>query len=1357
MKRILCSILALTLLLGMVTVSGSPAASAVSANVALGKSVAFGYGSELTSSDGNYSVTAVKAGTSVLTDGVNNSPNWWVNNGNPYVALKSTVITGPYIFSVDLGAQYDAEQVRIYSYGRPDWSVYPVEQVSFTVSSDGSNWQSLGTVKLENATVNTVEDPRYEGSYVDIYCFTLDISATGRYIRATFPTNASGLVGIGEIEVYGQKVPGVISTGASVTYFGHSGETGTDANWSSAAVNSGLSVLTDGVANSPNWWVNNGNPNIGLKNAILAGPYVFNLDLGSQSTVRQISAYFYSRTDWGVDAPNTVTYSVSTDGCKWTEVGSVEKAKATTATVEDSRNPDAQSPTIYRFALDLSAVDARYVKITFSTNAAGLVGLQEIEVSGVKKAITNLALGRMANASYYDYTITGGGTGYEATGTTKADGSRYTVTEVELASASRLTDGTVINSSAATYPSNWASQKWNSGSIMGKYLQIYRNDSRIITLDLGAVRNITGIRMHFAAVEAMGFYMPTNVTYYLSEDGETFYEAADVWNYQSTADGNDSNISCSGTKPRHEWYAAQNLNYNARYVKVIFPVNVYILSDELQVYGCETLSSGAANLTACPKYDPLEKYVGHFANLEQSGGVKNEFMAYSGWYINSDGSEVYNTYKTQKEYMCAIAYVDGNGVPTDWLFDDVTVMGHYYTSSGTFNSYKAGYTSGSYYADKDDWYEWLCYAFGKDAKGNDLSYNGESVINLEALEAAAASAKETLNDPDYKVGVKLVLFPAVEYQNNWGTLNGKKIDFTVSGAGSQEAALTNRKAAYQWYVDTAVEMWEQAGFEHLELTGFYYYEETIHESTDRIAKAATQALTEIVHTHATPSTNTRPATTSAEGGKLRIYQLPFYQSEGYWNWAEYGFDYALMQPNYSFYDMYTLTQLEECGDLCEYYGLGMQMEFGGAASTAYHEKFKDYLTYGDDFGYQNAVLSWYMSTWGCINMATNSNGTRYLYDMVYDFVKTQNANLIDLCAHTAQTASGICHYCGQDLTPDDDDSNESEPDIVTIPTLTAKSFSLSFESEILVNFYYAISDVTEVVEQGMLVFYGASTAPDVTKADEIYPNSLYNETTGLYTSTTAGIAAKEMGDARYYAAYAKLSDGTYAYSPLYAYSPKKYAYNMLSRASTSEKQKALCVAMLNYGAEAQKYFSYNTDSLMNADLTDEQKAMVVPYDATLFKGAVAADAAKTVNFTKTATGFGSRSASVSFEGAFAINYYFAPGASVAGDMTLYYWTPKAYAAADVLTPDNASGSLAMTANASGTYWGQVSGIAAKNLDDTYYVAGVYTDPEGTSYCTGVIAYSLSRYCLNNAKDGNTMQELAAATAMYGYYAKAYFA
>ena len=313
-----------------------------------------------------------------------------------------------------------------------------------------------------------------------------------------------------------------------------------------------------------------------------------------------------------------------------------------------------------------------------------------------------------------------------------------------------------------------------------------------------------------------------------------------------------------------------------------------------------------------------------------------------------------------------------------------------------------------------------------------------------------------------------------------------------------------------------------------------------------------------------------------------------------------------------------------------------------------------------------------------------------------------------------------------------------------------KGFTLSFEDDILVNLYYNISDAASVAEHGMLVFYADPGAADIAAADAVYTGSA---ATDSYIATTAGIAAKEMGDDRYYCAYAKLADGTYVYSELKQYSPKQYALNRLEK-SEDENMKALCVALLNYGAAAQTYFGYNTDALMNATLTAEQQALVVAYNASYFKGAVAADSTKAAAFVSTNSGFSSKAASVSFEGAFAINYYFAPSAAVEGQLQMYIWTPEDYAAAAELTADNASKVVDMAAQADGSYWAAVTGIAAKNLDETYYVAAVYTDADGVTHCTGVIAYALSKYCMNN--DSGSMGELAQNTAMYGYYADIYF-
>ena len=365
---------------------------------------------------------------------------------------------------------------------------------------------------------------------------------------------------------------------------------------------------------------------------------------------------------------------------------------------------------------------------------------------------------------------------------------------------------------------------------------------------------------------------------------------------------------------------------------------------------------------------------------------------------------------------------------------------------------------------------------------------------------------------------------------------------------------------------------------------------------------------------------------------------------------------------------------------------------------------------------------------------------------------------------------GVCTICGATITEPTDPTEPVDPSEPTEPTdpseptdptepsepaepvLSGKNFSLSFEDEILVNFYFTAENVSDA-EIGMLVFYEDPGTADYAKADHVY-TAVLNAAPNLYASTTDGIAAKEMGDIRYYAAYAKNSDGSYVYSPIYEYSPKKYALSRLAN-STDENMKALCVAMLNYGAAAQNYFNYRTDDLMNASLTAEQQALVVSYDPALFAGAVPADPSKAGSFAKTEVGFSSRSATVSFDGAFAINYYFQPNAAIDGEISFYYWTAEDYAAASTLTTANATGRMLMTVNGDGSYYARVTGIAAKQMDDTYYVAAFYTS-DFEVCCTGVIAYSLSKYCMNNAVAGNEMQELAAQTAVYGHHAKLYF-
>ena len=92
-----------------------------------------------------------------------------------------------------------------------------------------------------------------------------------------------------------------------------------------------------------------------------------------------------------------------------------------------------------------------------------------------------------------------------------------------------------------------------------------------------------------------------------------------------------------------------------------------------------------------------------------------------------------------------------------------------------------------------------------------------------------------------------------------------------------------------------------------------------------------------------------------------------------------------------------------------------------------------------------------------------------------------------------------------------------------------------------------------------------------------------------YCFTYTGVAAKEMGDTLT-AVLEFTRDGVDYSGTVDTYSLKEYAMERLAN-SDNEKFKTLLVDLLNYGAAAQNYFEYRTDSLVNADLTDEQRAL----------------------------------------------------------------------------------------------------------------------------------------------------------------------
>ena len=323
------------------------------------------------------------------------------------------------------------------------------------------------------------------------------------------------------------------------------------------------------------------------------------------------------------------------------------------------------------------------------------------------------------------------------------------------------------------------------------------------------------------------------------------------------------------------------------------------------------------------------------------------------------------------------------------------------------------------------------------------------------------------------------------------------------------------------------------------------------------------------------------------------------------------------------------------------------------------------------------------------------------------------------------------------------------PEQLVDPVVTPKSPALSFNGMVCYNVFFTAEELGDLTadDLGMAVFDSYDPEGTVDTAKDVIMGA--TQIDGQYMIATNGIHAKYLGDTQYFRVFAKKADGTYVYSKMVGYSAVDYAKNALKK-SDDVKLKQLVVAMLNYGAEAQKFFGYKTDDLMNKDLTADDQALLAGFEASSLNAVGKVDASKVGVFASTG-GFTKRSPAISFKGAFEINYFFTPANAVDGDMTLYFWNEDTYNSVTELTAENADKAVVMTLE-NGTYTAASDEIAAKYLDKTVYVAAVY-ESDGVTYCSGVLPYSIAAYC---QKSPATVQDLAAAAAIYGCTAKQYF-
>ncbi len=476
--------------------------------------------------------------------------------------------------------------------------------------------------------------------------------------------------------------------------------------------------------------------------------------------------------------------------------------------------------------------------------------------------------------------------------------------------------------------STWLTDGKNSSTLecySGPWFHFYMGGGRTVIYDLGKVSAVSSYSANFLQYPSYAIQAPNALNVLVSTDGKTWY-VADTKTYTST----DTNCA---VKYEGEFKTA----YKARFVAFNFKMPTgHCFADEFTVNGTKNVknavSAKEAGLATCSISAPDAS--GYQAPSDDLlGGVHDVMLIYH----NSPN------YTYDKDFFLPyVAYLDENGKIVDDFYDGYLFLP---TVSSMF---KGSPTAENYKADWDSLFDAM-FATG---------------YGLDALEAAAAETATALGRKDFKVK----FYPTLVY------LSSKVTDFgDIDGDGKTESLATaeGKMKVVKWYVERVTKEFESRGYEHIELCGWYWFQEAIMGNDDRVILPQ---ISEYLH-----STGTQ------------FFWIPYYCAAGYGEWKSLGFDVCCMQPNYAFSTSVTSERIEQATRVIQLYGMCLEMEISGTALSDYRyfDKYMGYLGGGLTYGYINDCIRMYYQDVDVIAKAGRSSDAkiRLIYDYTYQFVK----------------------------------------------------------------------------------------------------------------------------------------------------------------------------------------------------------------------------------------------------------------------------------------------------------------------------------------------------------------------------------
>lgn len=338
----------------------------------------------------------------------------------------------------------------------------------------------------------------------------------------------------------------------------------------------------------------------------------------------------------------------------------------------------------------------------------------------------------------------------------------------------------------------------------------------------------------------------------------------------------------------------------------------------------------------------------------QSAGARDIMLIYTNYHVNRSGEW------TVSEAIPYLAYVrnTADGMQfVDWFFDSFLFLALVAPSGRAFDSSKRAAP-----ANLEDWQWYLDFIF-------------QEQMQLGAFNEGVAFLKSKLQDADYRAKVIIMIPHAMATQSQFGDVDndGKNEDFSPTRQGVF-AAEEARWKAVSWYIATVERRWKEAGYNNLELVGYYWLDEHLGTTNGLSPDTLTQRTSEYLH---------------AMGRKL--FWIPYFRASRYETAYDIGFDAVLMQPNYMFNTSVPHTRFAALDQTARHEYFGVEIEADGTvlASPAGRERYLDYLRAGVTYGYMKDALHAYYQGGKVFLQAFYSwdPEVRAIYDATYAFVK----------------------------------------------------------------------------------------------------------------------------------------------------------------------------------------------------------------------------------------------------------------------------------------------------------------------------------------------------------------------------------